>query len=306
MLVEFTDDHGVNHKTSIRAYYNDQPYWCKRCSENHVGDCPRWLQEKTEKEKVKTIKADNSRTTMVGDSNFRCLNKAGVMASVTAVSGGKLGHIINQVGFENLNNIDNVIISAGSNNLNDIEDLEPESWKKRTTAEITKAESQVAALMALGKNVIISAIAPTPKVTSTKQRREARQMINSNLADMVARLGKKESKGKVNFVEDNDGNFTASTDFSDDRHLTQHAVERLVSTFDLKLPNKQKLKNNMLNQRPTCLPYKGCYSTYPLGCTFCTGMFHGEDTCPQKQQAEKRKRSSGSQNASGTTKQQKT
>ena len=42
-----------------------------------------------ENEKVKKIKQETTKTVMIGDSNFRCINERGVMANVTAITGGR-------------------------------------------------------------------------------------------------------------------------------------------------------------------------------------------------------------------------
>ena len=152
LFVEFESEAGKKHSTSIRCFYKGQPYQCKRCRVKHTGDCPEWIEEKNQKEKVKKWKENNTQTTMIGDSNFRCVNEGGIMASVTSITGGKIGHIANQVEFENLSAIDNVVLSAGQNCVNDLVSV--------------------------------------PLITSTKERREAKQFLNNNLKKYVIRWQK--------------------------------------------------------------------------------------------------------------------
>ena len=110
--------------------------------------------------------------------------------------------------------------------------------------------------------------------------------------------------GMAAFIYENDGNYNANTDFSDERHLTPLAVERMLYKLDEILPANQKLKKTILKERSTGKPYRGCYGTYPVGCSFCTRLNHDEDGCEVKngsnQDSKKRNLSSESQGAGGS------
>ena len=214
LFIEFSDS-GRKFSTSIRCFYKDQPYLCKRCSEQHVGDCPEWLKEKFENEKVKKMKFEQSKTAMIGDSNLRCINERGVMASVTSITGGKIGHISNQVRFENLSKIQNVVLSAGQNCLNDIDEVRKDVWESRTKKEIASLENVVDGLMKEGKKVFILDVPPTPIATATKGKKEGRRFINNKLSELAQRAMAKKSKGVAAFIEENEGNFNSSTDFTE-------------------------------------------------------------------------------------------
>ena len=86
LLVQFTTAEGKNLQATVRNYYKEQPWTCRTCKVKHVGDCPEWLKEKAEKEKAKKIKENNTKTAFIGDSNNRCINESGVMATVTATT----------------------------------------------------------------------------------------------------------------------------------------------------------------------------------------------------------------------------
>ena len=292
LFIEFVTPTGKKHSTSVRCFYKGQPYHCKRCRDNYTGDCPEWLEEKDQKEKVKKWKDQNTRTTMIGDSNLRCVNEGGVMTSVTAITGGKIGHIANQLQFENLSAIDNVILSSGQNCISDLEKLGKGPWEKRTLGEITELENQVKSLINVKKNVFILNVPPVPLVTRTKELKEARSFINTNLQRLCERSAKKHPN-KITFVAENDGNYNASIDFTDERHLAPIAVERLLNNMDQHLPTNQKLKNENLTGHATGKPYRGCYGTYPVGCNFCTRLKHGEPNCPLLTPTEKRPLSTG-------------
>ena len=268
---------------SLRLYYRDQPYHCKRCTEQHVGDCPKFIAEKEEKQEVKKVKESLTKTIMVGDSNLRCVNENGVMASVTAVTGGKIGHICNQLQFENLEKIDTIVLSAGQNCTNDVEEVDQKFWEARTLAEINRTEKVIEKLMGKGKNVIILSVPPAPCTQTSPRKKEARDFVNNHLAKLIQHVNTIDTKtGMAGFLNKSDADYNQSLDFKDERHLSKLAMERRISLLDDILPENRKLKNSILKARPTCDPYRGCYGAYPAGCTFCTKLSHGEDECPTK------------------------
>ena len=285
LFLQFTTDEGKKYEATVRNYYKDQPWTCRTCKVKHVGDCPEWLKENAEKESAKKIKEDNIKTAFIGDSNNRCINESGVMASVTAITGAKIGHVANQLAFENLEKIENVVISAGQNCINDIGNITKEAWQTRTMAEIAQLESAASSLMSKGKNIYLVSVPPTPCTQIEDSSKEARRFINTRLNVLTEKLGNKwKSKGNnvVRFLEENEGNFNPMTDFKDDKHLSQLAVERRLSLIDEMLPKGKKIRNPSLSARSTCAPYRGCYGAYPVGCNFCTRMKHSEADCPKK------------------------
>ena len=241
------------------------------------------LKEKLENERVRKIKLENSKTAMIGDSNFRCINERGVMASVTAVTGGKLGHIATQVGNENLTNVENIVLGAGQNCINDVEEMDKEGWESRTKAELGYFETTVQNLTTSGKKIFLFSVPPVPVTTSSTARKDARKYINTNLASLAERVNTKTKKGSVTYIGENDANYTPATDFSDERHLTPLAMERRINHLEELLPNGQKLRDACLGEHATGKAYRGCYGTYPTGCMFCTKLKHNESTCELKQ-----------------------
>jgi len=268
---------------SLKLFYKDQPYHCKKCTEQHVGDCPKFIAEKEEREQVKKMKENITKTIMIGDSNFRCVNENGVMASVTAVTGGKIGHICNQVKFENIDKMENIILAAGQNCTNDADELTQEFWEARTLAEISKTETVVNSLIDKGKNVIMLSVPPAPCTQTSKRKQEARNFINKSLAEMVQRANSIDAKtGTAGFLTESDTDYNESLDFKDDRHLSSHAIERRIALIDGILPDNRKLRTTKLKARATCEPYRGCYGAFPAGCMFCTQMNHTEQDCTKR------------------------
>ena len=282
LFADFTSQEGKKHSVTLRCYYKDQPYKCKECKVEHRGDCPEWLKQKEQKEAIKQVKAENSKTIMVGDSNFRCINENGVMASVTAITGGEIGHITNVIEFESVDKMENVVLSAGQNCINDVETIGKGVWENRTMGEINNLERVVGDLTQKGKKVFLLSVPPAPCTQISKVTKEARTFINNNLSKLAQRTMAKKSTGMAAYLEENDGNYNQATDFVDDKHLSPIAIERRISLLDEILPEGHKLKSLTLNARPTTRPYRGCYGTYPTGCNYCTRLNHNEHNCPEK------------------------
>ena len=126
-------------------------------------------------------------------------------------------------------------------------------------------------------------VPPAPCTQTSKRKKEARNFINKNLAELIQRVNSIDAKsGMAGFLNESDADYNESQDFKDDRHLTQHAMERRIGLLDDILPSDCKLRNTTLKGRATCDPYRGCYGAYPAGCMFCTKLKHGEQNCPTK------------------------
>ena len=114
--------------------------------------------------------------------------------------------------------------------------------------------------------------------------------------------GKKNTgKGIISYISEEDGNYNENTDFTDERHLSELAVNRMLSTLNNILPNGQKLYDPSLTDKPTGKPYRACYGTYPVGCQVCTSVGHNELTCSYVV-GNKRNLSTGSESDSKKTK----
>ena len=107
------------------------------------------------------------------------------MSSVTAVTGGEIGHICNQVSFENLTKIENVVLSAGQNCINDVDEMEKGNWESRTMEEVRKLENTITKLTGEGKKVFLFPVPPVPVATSSKERKDARAFLNGKLLSIV-------------------------------------------------------------------------------------------------------------------------
>ena len=186
--------------------------------------------------------------------------------------------------------------SAGQNCTNDADEIEKSLWEARTVGEISKAEKVISNLMGKGKNIIMLSIPPVPCTQMSTRKKEARDFINNHIVELVRRANTIDSKpGTAGLLTESDASYNSSTDFKDERHLTQLAMKRRISQLDQILPENRRLRNTMLKARPTCDPYRACYGAYPAGCNYCTKLNHSELDCPLKKKGMKRQNVSGSE-----------
>ena len=278
---EFTNRDGYKRSATVRTYYQDQPYFCDRCTATHVGKCPKILEDLEIKARTDEKKKEKQTVRMIGDSNLRCVNENGVMANVTAITGGKIGHICNQIKYTDLSKTNSIVLSAGQNCINDVSSFTRPEWEKKTNNEIDKYEKIAKKLKNEGKNVFLLAIPPAPITQVSKETKSARNFINEKISCISQRSMKDKTPGKgfISFISQEDGNYNESTDFTDERHLSELAVNRVLTTLDNLLPNSQKLFDIDMKDKPTGKPYRNCYGTFPIGCQVCTSVGHNESTC---------------------------
>ena len=106
------------------------------------------------------------------------------MATVTSITGGKIGHICNQIKHEDLTKIENVVLSAGQNCLNEIRAIGKDVWQKKTLAELKVYEAVVKDLADKGKKIFLIRVPPTPITQNSKESKEGRNFINNKLAEI--------------------------------------------------------------------------------------------------------------------------
>jgi len=101
----------------IRVTYREQPYRCKECGVDHITNCPKREEEKKRMAMIQNMKAENTKTLIIGDSNLKLVNSEAILADVISSSGAKVGHINNIMKTENMDNYDNIVVMAGINNI---------------------------------------------------------------------------------------------------------------------------------------------------------------------------------------------
>ena len=86
--------------------------------------------------------------------------------------------------------------------------------------------------------------------------------------------------------------------FTDDLHISQQQTEKLIQRVDAELQDY----NLVVGNRPDGIPlsqgiiYSGVYSSYRLGCNYCTRTGHTEDKCDFKKQSPTNKRNASDSN----------
>ena len=63
------------------------------------------------------MKEEKTKTMIIGDSNLKLVNGDSLLADVVSSSGAKIGHISNLIDSENLDQYENIVVCAGTNNI---------------------------------------------------------------------------------------------------------------------------------------------------------------------------------------------
>ena len=227
-------------------------------------------------DEIKEQKTRETETIMIGDSNLKMVNSNAILADVVASSGAKIGHIANQMDFENLDNYKNLVVFCGINNIPAMMDtVDADKMWAQVKGEQRLLEDKLRAQVVKGKNVMIT---PVPRANHTQistKHNEMRSKINQGYLDMQKRLriaNKQASVEMLSWTEDRDN------DFENGKAISESAVIKMLQAIDQKL--KGKLRATYLDTKLTAeQPYAKVQSTYPLGCRKCTTMGHSEDTC---------------------------
>ena len=117
----------TNLKGKVRVYYKDQPYECSQCQTVHEGVCPKRRAEKEPEEEEKLDRELKTKTLIVSDSTLRRVDTTKTNADIVCIPGGKLGHLVNSMNYnEKILKYDNYVIVGGLNNIDKGEDKDVE------------------------------------------------------------------------------------------------------------------------------------------------------------------------------------
>ena len=275
--VEYTTKEGKVLKATLRITYKDQPYFCKRCIEEHAGDCPVWLEGKKRMKEIKAQKEQETKTLIIGDSNLKQVNSNALLADVVASSGAKIGHVCNQLQHEKLEAYQNIVIFAGINNIpgpNENVD-EPAVWSQ-IEKEMHAMEKQLAPQVEKGKTILLTQVTQAPHTRSPRNA-TLRTKINNEYVNMAKRLKKTNSKSKVDII--NWGIMSEGRDDGTVKAIGEQSTIEFLQKVDQKL-GSQKLRAQYLDTKLTAYQYSQVTTTYPLGCYKCTAMKHTKEDCP--------------------------
>ena len=275
--IEYTTQEGKIIKATLKLTYKDQPYFCRRCVEEHGGDCPVWLENKRRLKEIKEQKERETKTLILGDSNLKQVNSNALLADVVASSGAKIGHLCNQLKHEKLDNYDNIVIFGGINNIpGPNENVDESVMWKQISNEMKSLENELSHQVKSGKNIFLTQVTMA-KHTQTPRASNLRQKINKEYVVMVDRLRKQNKKSKVDIitwpVTSNEGEYETI------KGISEQATIDLIQKIDEKIGNG-KLRATYLDSKLTAYQYSSVTSTYPLGCYKCTAMNHSRESCP--------------------------
>jgi hypothetical protein len=188
---EMTVD-GKPIRGQIRVTYREQPYLCRRCGVDHTFNCPKWEEEKKREAVIKNLKAENTKTMIVGDSNLKLVNSDAILADVISSSGAKVGHVNNILKSENLERYDNIVVMAGINNIPSAQvSFEEGTVFEKTKEEINALAETLDPLVKKGKNIILVSIPDAPHCRQSQKSVQLRNRINKHLADTTKKLNSK-------------------------------------------------------------------------------------------------------------------
>ena len=100
---------------SISIGYKGKGYFCARCQEKHVGECPvkRAFYEEKEFRATQTITQ-----TILADSTLRLADTTGLCADIICMSGGRVGHIAHMLkDAPHMQSMEKIVVVAGANDI---------------------------------------------------------------------------------------------------------------------------------------------------------------------------------------------
>ena len=204
------------------------------------------------------------------------VNSNALLADVIASSGAKIGHITNQLMFEDLDKYKNVVVFAGINNVpGPNEKVDENSVGRQVTTEVQALEAELTKLTKKGKNIFLTQVANPKHARMNSRNTTIRSKINKELNDMKNRIKGKNKKLKIDTI--NWSPFVDEDDFETVKAVSETALISFLHKVDEKIEGP--LRASYLDTKLTAEPYTRVQSTYPLGCRRCTQMEHSEHTC---------------------------
>jgi hypothetical protein len=261
----------------IRVTYREQPYLCRRCGVDHTFNCPKWEEEKKREAVIKNLKAENTKTMIVGDSNLKLVNSDAILADVISSSGAKVGHVNNILKSENLERYDNIVVMAGINNIPSAQvSFEEGTVFEKTKEEINALAETLDPLVKKGKNIILVSIPDAPHCRQSQKSVQLRNRINKHLADITKKLNSKSPRSTAQVLSWEEP--AAEDDFTSVKGISEKLTADLIGKIDGLLKNKLRAAY-LIGTKYTSGAYKNVTPVYPLGCNRCTKLFHSEGEC---------------------------
>ena len=260
----------------LRVTYREQPYLCRRCGVDHISNCPKWEEEKQREALIKNMKAADTKTLIVGDSNLKLVNGDAILADVISSSGAKVGHINNILKNENLNAYENIVVLAGLNNIPSAQvTFEENTVFDQTKEEIDQLSDTLDPFVKQGKNVILVNVPDTPHCRQSQKSVQLRNRINKQLETATKKLNSKAPRSTAQILP---WEQATEEDFTSVKAISEKLTAELVGKIDSILKNKLRA-TYLVGTQHTAAAYRKVTPVYPLGCKRCTKLYHSEGEC---------------------------
>lgn len=281
-------------KGKVKIFYANQPVLCRDCDNKHPGKCAAKIKKEEILVTYEKKRQAKNKTFIVSDSTLRHINEKSLYSKTHIASGAKIGHIVNVLDQYETNDVENIIINAGLNNIQGGDDVNYDRWYEKQKPEFSRLQNSLLNLASAGKNVRVLDVPKVPAVIGDVKISKMRESINKSLQTIQLAI---ESKfpGKIkiiNGVDDQQG-----LDFGDELHISKKQTEKLLQTVDSSLVGYDLI----VKERPDFIPvtvdkiYSAVYSSYALGCNICTRIGHSETTCDQKEKTSTKRKPSGNE-----------
>jgi hypothetical protein len=204
------------------------------------------------------------------------VNSSALLADVITSSGAKIGHISNQLSFEDVEKYSNVVLFTGINNVpGPNERVDENNLGKQIDTEMKALEGELSKLAKKGKNVFLTQVANPKHARLNTRNTNIRNKINKDMIDMKNRLKAQYKKVKIDTI--NWSVFVDEDDYETVKAVSEKALVSWLHKVDEKIEGPLRAK--YLDTKLTTEPNTRVTSTYPLGCRKCTKMEHSEYTC---------------------------
>ena len=289
---QVTSDEGEikNTKGKIRVYYPGQPVFCRDCQTDHVGKCPVKIKREEALKKYEESRVKNTKTLIIGDSNLRHVNEQALHALTHIASGSKIGHVANVIQQSDLENkIEQVVVCSGVNNIELNSDLEFEAWFNKQRKQLTHFQNQVNCITSKGIKTKIVEVLDAPAIKENEKASKMRSAINKTYETMAKTINDKYPHSvEIISVPDELQNDTPS--YEDEIHISAEKTEQILQVLQDSMPGMEFIVKTRPETEKLAVKkiYSGVYSSYPLGCKFCTKLGHNEKNCNAKNKGVKR------------------
>ena len=260
----------VNERTKlkgkVRVYYKDQPYECSQCQTVHEGICPKRRAEKEREEEEKLDRELKTKTLIVSDSTLRRVDTTKTNADIVCIPGGKLGHLVNSMNYnEKILNYDNYVIVGGLNNIDRGEDKDVE--RTQIFKQLNDLGKGVREILGTDDKKKLYLVAPVkaPSKDPVKIGDITEMMKNMEINNR--------KQGNIKLIETK---FSRCNDdiYEDDLHLNQIGTTRLMKELGKTIEGllrEDRVTSNYI--------YSRVATEYPWGCNFCCKEGHDEEQC---------------------------